>query len=505
MPRLCNISYPKKRNGQARSLQCKKVVVLSMSGSNSRKVRFAVVGFLVILLVLGIVLRSATIRSITNSAFEELENSSLILSRLAAAYYADDAMTNMQFIINLDLTSRVSGVDVLICNADGRIILCSDSPTGCEHQAYHFSQSYLQTVCQSGHLSQVSQLQNIYEETRYVSARPIYEAEGGKAVGFVIVSTPISVSSQLASRVSSFFLVGIAVVTVLTAILMAYVASRQSTPLREMAKTARAFGHGDLDARVHLQGQHPPDIEELALAFNNMASSLQKSEYSRQEFVANVSHELKTPMTTIGGYIDGILDGTIPPQRQRYYMGIVSEETKRMSRLVRSMLDISQLQGEGGIPAEKMSRFDVAECAGQMLITFEQKILSKDLNVDVQMPEHPVYTVANRDYISQVIYNLLDNAVKFCSPEGRLGLSLKVSDSKVLVSISNEGETIPPEELSLLFDRFHKIDKSRTQNRDGWGLGLYIVRTIIGLHGEDISVTSVGGVTEFTFTLPLVN
>ena len=476
-----------------------------MGGSNSRTLRVLVIVFLVILLVLGIAIRSITIKSMTNSAFRDLENSSLILSQLAAAYYADGAMGNMQFIINLDLTSKVSGVDVLICNEEGRIILCSDSPTGCIHQSYQFSADYMEQVRQSGHLSQISVLMNIYEESRYVSARPVYSSASGDVVGYVIVSTPISEASKLATQVSNFFLVGITVVTVLTTFMMLFIASKQASPLREMAKTARAFGHGDLDARVHLYGQHPPEIEELALAFNNMASSLQKSEYSRQEFVANVSHELKTPMTTIGGYIDGILDGTIPPERQGYYMRIVSEETKRMSRLVRSMLDISQLQGEGGIPEEKMSRFDVQECAGQMLLTFEQKILSKDLDVQVDFPEFPVYTVANRDYISQVIYNLLDNAVKFCPQGGTLRLTLRISDSKVFVSVGNDGETIPPEELSLLFDRFHKIDKSRTENRDGWGLGLYIVKTIVGLHGEDISVTSVNGVTEFTFTLPLVN
>ena len=476
-----------------------------MVSSAGRTLRMLVIGFLVILLVLGIAIRSITIQKMTQSAFRDLENSSLTLSQLAAAYYADGTMANMQFIINLDLTSRVSGVDVLICNELGRIILCSDSPTGCVHQSYHFSGSYLEQVRQSGHLSKISVLNNIYEENRYVSARPIYSSATGEVVGYVVVSTPISVASKLATQVSNFFLVGIAVVTILTILMMAFVASRQNSPLREMAKTARAFGHGDLDARVHLQGQHPEQIEELALAFNNMASSLQKSEYSRQEFVANVSHELKTPMTTIGGYIDGILDGTIPPQKQEYYMRIVSEETKRMSRLVRSMLDISQLQSEGGIPAEKMSRFDVAECAGQMLLSFEQKIVSKDLNVEVDFPDYSVYTVANRDYISQVIYNLLDNAVKFCKEQGTLRLSLRDSDSKVFVSISNEGDTIPAEELSLLFDRFHKIDKSRSVNRDGWGLGLYIVKTIIGLHGEDISVTSMDGRTEFTFTLPLVN
>ena len=471
----------------------------------SRTFRVLVISFLVVLLVLGIAIRSVTIRGITHSALQDLENSSLILSQLAAAYYADGTMTNMQFMINLDLASRVSQVDVLICNEVGRIILCSDSPTGCAHQSYYFSSGYLQKVKELGHVSQVSTFTNIYKESRFSSARPVYSSASGEVVGYVVVSTPQSVASKMATQVSNFFLIGIAVVTLLTAIMMVYVANRRNTPLQEMARVARSFGHGDLDARVQLKGSHSEEMEDLALAFNNMASSLQKSEYSRQEFVANVSHELKTPMTTIGGYIDGILDGTIPPEKSRQYMRVVSDETKRLSRLVRSMLDISQLQGEGGIPQEKMSRFDIEECAGQMLITFEQKILSKDLNVDVQMPDFPVYTVANRDYISQVIYNLLDNAVKFCPREGILSLHIRTDDSKIYLSIGNEGETIPPEELSLLFDRFHKIDKSRTENRDGWGLGLYIVKTIVGLHGEDISVTSAAGVTTFTFTLTLAD
>ena len=247
------------------------------------------------------------------------------------------------------------------------------------------------------------------------------------------------------------------------------------------------------------------ELEELALAFNNMASSLQKSEYQRQEFVANVSHELKTPMTTISGYIDGILDGTIPESRRSYYLQIVSDETKRLSRLVRSMLDISQLQKEEGIPEEKKMHFDLEESVGQVLITFEKKINDKNLDVDVDMPEHPVYTMANRDYITQVIYNLIDNAVKFCPEGGTLGIRIREGGSKAYVSVSNQGDTIPPEELPLVFDRFHKLDKSRTQNRDGWGLGLYIVKTIVCSHGENISVTSRDGKTEFTFTMPLVN
>jgi signal transduction histidine kinase len=209
-------------------------------------------------------------------------------------------------------------------------------------------------------------------------------------------------------------------------------------------------------------------------------------------------------MTTIGGYVDGILDGTIPKEKSAHYLLVVSDEIKRLSRLIRSMLDISQLQREQGIPEEKKIRFDLEECAGQVLIMFEQKILSKDLQVEVEMPEHPVYTLANEDYITQVIYNLVDNAVKFCPNGGTLGLQIREGNNKAYVSIYNDGQTIPPEELPLVFDRFHKIDKSRSQNRDGWGLGLYIVKTIVCSHGENISVSSHDGRTEFTFTMPLI-
>ena len=145
------------------------------------------------------------------------------------------------------------------------------------------------------------------------------------------------------------------------------------------------------------------------------------------------------------------------------------------------------------------------ECAGQVLITFEQKINAKGLEVEVDMPEHPMYTNADPDAVTQVIYNLIDNAVKFCPQGGTLGLQIQEGGGKIYTSISNSGDTIPPEELPLVFDRFHKLDKSRSKNRDGWGLGLYIVKTLVCSHGEDISVASQNGKTTFTFTMPLVN
>jgi signal transduction histidine kinase len=153
----------------------------------------------------------------------------------------------------------------------------------------------------------------------------------------------------------------------------------------------------------------------------------------------------------------------------------------------------------------RRTAFDLTELVLQTLLSFEGRATGKNLDVDPQLPENHIMVMADKDAITQVIYNLLDNAVKFCPEGGTLGLKIREGNDKAYISISNTGDTIPPNELPLVFDRFHKLDKSRSQNRDGWGLGLYIVKTIVCSHGEDISVSSKDGKTEFTFTMPLVN
>jgi signal transduction histidine kinase len=234
-----------------------------------------------------------------------------------------------------------------------------------------------------------------------------------------------------------------------------------------------------------------------------MADVLERGERQRQDFVANVSHELKTPMTTIAGYLDGMLDGTIPAQDQKACMEIVSCEVKRMSRLVRSMLEISRMQSQG-VEESQLSRFDLGDLTAQALLTFESKIRTKKLHVTADLPEKPFYTVAHKDGITQVLHNLMDNAIKFSNDGGDLTVSLQKEGAKLHLSVKNTGEGIPKEELPLIFDRFHKLDKSRSADPNGVGLGLYIVKTIVGAHGENIWVESHGGETVFTFSLPYV-
>ena len=473
-----------------------------MRSTFSRTFFSAALVLLLAMLLIGTSFQALVRDYLTDQAMEGLQNDGNAIAALASAYYTDGSLSHQDFLVNLSFVSQVSQADSVICDQTGRLVLCSRAPFGCGHQGLTVSSDFLNQVFSTGCVTTTGIIEGLYEDQRFVVAVPITD-QLGRGVGIVLVSTPTEQVTKILQKISDTYVFVSVLVAALAFLGMSVLARSNAKPLRDMAKAANAFGHGQLDARVPVDPKSADEVQDLALAFNNMASSLQKSEYQRQEFVANVSHELKTPMTTISGFVDGMLDGTIPADRHTHYMQMVSDETKRLSRLVRSMLDISRLQDQD-IPEEKKTRFDLQELVGQTLITFEQKVEAKNLTVDVDFPNHPTFTFAGADYITQVIYNLLDNAVKFCPQDGTLGVRIKAGTQKLYVSISNTGQTIPSAELPLVFDRFHKLDKSRSQNRDGWGLGLYIVKTIVMRHGEDISVTSQNGVTTFTFTLPLV-
>ena len=450
------------------------------------------------LLAIGLFFQLQVRQVMQEQTLDRLENNAHAVAELANTYYSNDGSTD-NFMLNISMSYRVTEMSSVICDLNGRLILCAENPLNCPHQGLVISDDFVEQVVKNKVIRSTGVIQGLYTETRNVVAVPIENNE--EAIGIVITSVPVSEELLAFNRLSEMYLI-IAIVVVLLAVAVAwYFIRRHSKPLRDMAKAAQDFGRGKLDARVQVDRGTSQEVRDLASAFNTMAVSLQLSENQRQAFVENVSHELKTPMTTISGFVDGIIDGTIPKEKQDYYLTMVSNETKRLSRLVRSMLDISRLQDTGSL---LRTRFDLAEAAGQVLITFEQKINSKSLDVEVEFPEFPVYTNAAPDAITQVIYNLVDNAVKFCPQNGKLGLKLLVAGPKIYFSVYNSGETIPAQELPLVFERFHKVDKSRSENRDSWGLGLYIVKTIICSHGENISVTSKDGITEFTFTLPVV-
>ncbi len=266
-----------------------------------------------------------------------------------------------------------------------------------------------------------------------------------------------------------------------------------------MVEATKRFSRGDFTMRVPVDGDD--EVSQLAEALNSMATSIADMESNRRSFTANVSHELKTPMTSIGGFIDGILDGTIPPEKQNYYLQIVSDETKRLSRLVNSMLNISKI--EAGEQKLKIAAVDITSLVISATLMFEKKIEEK--RIEVRGLDSPRYFVnADEGLIHQVIYNLVDNAVKFVNEDGYLEFSYTANKDSAYISVKNSGDGIRDDELLRVFDRFYKTDRSRGLDKNGVGLGLYIVRTIINLHGGDIKVKSVvNEYTEFTFSLPI--
>ena len=332
---------------------------------------------------------------------------------------------------------------------------------------------------------------------------PVDAAEGN-TVGYVlVVSTAESWSNLMDSTVRS---VAVAAIWVFLAALIAiyFITERTVAPLRDMSRAVKRMAVGQYDVRVRVKGSD--EVAELAVAFNQMAESLENLESMRNSFVANVSHDLRTPMTTISGFIDGILDGVIPEDQREHYLKIVSDEVRRLSRLVTALLDVSRLQA--GDRKFDMKPFDVCEVGRMILISFEQKINEKGLDVEFECDEDNMFVLADQDAIHQILYNICDNAVKFSAEGGKLRMSFTWSSGetgrsrKALVKVYNEGQGIPPEDLPFVFERFYKSDKSRGLDKSGVGLGMFISKTIIEAHGESISVASdYGKSCEFTFTL----
>ena len=467
--------------------------------------QFAMIAALLLLCLLipGVSFRFLMLGTIESQNQQTMIRDAEAVAELAEAYDSvGDLQNNFDFHISLSLFTKVGDAEALLCDTDGVIRICSCEKFSCDHIGQTVDPVLLAEIQKDGSWYEETSLSSIYDEPRYLAGQTLL-ASDGEQIGYVLVSAPMAQTKNFMLRSSTlFFYVAIAVLIV-SMLAASFLSRMQVRPLGQMADAARRFGRGELGVRVEESPKNTSEINDLARAFNTMVDSLESSERRRQEFVANVSHELKTPMTTIGGYIDGMLDGTIPPEKQQHYMQIVSGEVRRLSRLVRNMLDISRLQAMG-VEESRMTRFDLGELMSDVIITFEQKINGKGLNVDVELPDRPVWVKAERDGITQVVYNLLDNAIKFCPQGGKLGLFLALEGGKAKVTVQNSGPTIDPNELPLLFDRFHKADKSRSADREGWGLGLYIAKTIVGAYGGDIWATSENGITNFIFTLPTV-
>lgn len=419
-----------------------------------------------------------------------------------------DDTANITMLSNsLSMISATIEADVFVCAADGSVLYCREgvlSADGTQRCSRHAGIQIPADV-----LAQVNRIGEYRERTKFgeqlrkkelAVVVPVMTGESPSPSGYVcaLQDTGALLRPYMKDYVEIFLFSS--VIALLLAFAGVYVLTYTIvTPLREMSKATKSYAKGDFTYRVRVRGND--ELSELAEEFNAMARDLGVLEASRRSFVANVSHELKTPMTTIGGFIDGILDSTIPPEEQAYYLHIVSDEVKRLSRLVVSMLNMSKI--ESGELQLKPTRYDISHQMFQIMLNFEKAIEKKGIEIQGLDRMDSVFVEADEDLIHQVIYNLIDNAVKFTPERGCITVSTMTDNKKVIVRVRNSGAGIEPEELGRIFERFYKVDKSRSVDVKGAGLGLYIVRSIIELHGGQIAAKSeLGSYTEFVFWMP---
>ncbi len=335
-------------------------------------------------------------------------------------------------------------------------------------------------------------------KTKYIYCSSKITPLGSETVGYIVACTSNTGLNNLLHTLLKTIIMSTLWIMLALLIVVYFITERLVSPIREMSRAAKEYASGRFDARVTVKGND--EIAELGTAFNNMASSLSSHEEMRRLFLANVSHDLRTPMTTISGFIDGMLDGAIPEDQRDYYLGVVASETRRLSRLVSSLLSITQIQA-GERKFVKQS-FDVCETCREIIISSEQRINDKNLSVSLDCDADNMYVSADKDAVHQIIYNLVDNAVKYSRNGTEFTISVREEDNKTYVSVFNYGEGISEEDLPHVFERFYKTDKSRGLDKSGSGLGLYIAQTICEAHGEKIFAESKQGEwCKFTFTL----
>ncbi len=398
------------------------------------------------------------------------------------------------------LIGRSAAVYVFFTDTEGNILVSSDE----EHiPAGQVAASVLADVdaagADGGFYHELGRMDGAFSARAYISASPLTLADG-RQLGYVFVCSSGEVLDEFLRQFWSNFLLSACLTLICAGLLTMLMMRRLTEPLHRISEAAQRFGGGDFSVRIE-EADGDGEIYDLARTFNTMAANLQQIDSSRGQFMGNIAHELRTPMTTIKGFIDGILDGTIPPELQNHYLQLVSQETGRLARLVQNMLDLSKLEsGEYQVNARM---FNIWETLTGVALSAEQRINDGGIDLEGLTMDERVLVYADPDLIHQVVYNLLDNAIKFTPAGGTIRFGVEKLGPEVEVSIWNAGQGIGEEALPFVFERFYKEDRSRGLHARGAGLGLHICKVLVNLSGGQIRVESRQGEwCRFIFTLP---
>ncbi len=435
---------------------------------------------------------------------DKLDNvSDVVIEKISTGYESYLDVNSYQTQEELEDKRIGYSVNLYIFDSKGNFIIGADSKDSenAEIKSAIFSKSFLEKHENDNVYFKIGYLNGITSELSACRIQKFtVERLNDKPVDYYLLATTSAVDINSFSK-NLFICFGItaASITLLTSVLFFVTTRKITRPFTEMSEKTENFFKGDYSQRLPIDDTD--EFSRLALSFNEMANTIEKNETTHKNFIANVSHELRTPMTTIGGFIDGILDGTISKDEQRHYMELVSEEIRRLSRIVKTMLNISKFEAnEMQINYENV---DITDMCIKTILMFEKRINEKRVNVEgLDCPK--IVITADKDLLSQLFYNIIENAVKFVGECGIITFSISQTEKYAVISLKNTGEGLSEDEIPKIFKRFYKTDESRSADATGIGLGLSIVRSIINLHNGTIAVKSVKDeYTEFVIELPL--
>jgi signal transduction histidine kinase len=419
-----------------------------------------------------------------------------------ASSYLNSSLSLDDFQSHMEIIGGYLGADIWVMDNQGNLLFDSADATVGQRAAESdytvldgFDSSYF-----GNRYYRVGKFYDSYEENMLTVFSPV--TSNYRVRSYVLIHKPISAITEAANSFMNIAFYTILLVYLAALLFLLLFTHFIYRPIQQTTRVAQHYAQGDFKPRNHIRTND--EIEFLANTMNYMADELDTLEEDQRKFISNVSHDFRSPLTSIKGYVEAMIDGTIPPEMQSKYLNIILFETERLTKLTQGILDLNRF-GHHGIMLD-LADFDINRMIKTTILTFEGTCAKKGLSFDLVLTGQELFVNGDMSKIQQVLYNLIDNATKFSNNDAAIKIETSIKNEKVLISVKDSGIGIPADSIKKIWDRFYKTDLSRGKDKKGTGLGLSIVKEIIQAHGEHINVISTEGAgTEFIFTLPLAS
>ena len=451
---------------------------------------FGFFGFLVVATFVSSMTLEHLKREKADSLYKE---ATLIANTYASDLYSSNVSLE-EVKKQLDALSTYLSSQIWIINPSGRIIMTTETPLDVEHESR--VENFDSTIT-AGSFYTVGDFFGCFQQEMLSVFAPI--TSNFKVQGYVVIHIPMADIRASSESLLNISYITLAILFLLSLIILIFFTEIVYIPLRKITHATEQYAAGNMHYEFQVDSED--EIGYLASCLNYMASEIARSEDDQKKFVANVSHDFRSPLTSIRGYLEAMLDGTIPPEMHEKYITIVLNETERLTKLTNSLLTLNNLNTKGMLLDK--TDFDINQVIRNTASTFEGTCHNKSIAIEMILTGNEMYVHADMGKIQQVLYNLMDNAIKFSHHDSVIHIETSEKKNKLFVSVKDTGIGIPKEDLKLIWDRFYKSDLSRGKDKKGTGLGLSIVKEIINAHNEHINVISTPGVgSEFIFSLP---